>query len=277
MPELPEVETIRNGLSPILVGQRITQIVVRERRLRFLVPEKFSSIASGTIIKNIRRAGKYLLFDDQDSKGGIVIHLGMSGTLRVITKQATLPKLHAHDHIVFLTNDNHTLIYNDPRRFGQVLWVPDYESALFLNAIGIEPLTRTCNGSKLFQILQKHSTNIKNVLMNSRNIAGIGNIYANEVLFRARIHPNTLANLISKEKYCVLSKAIKKTLRDAIRLGGSSIQNFVNAHGVLGHFQTKYFVYGRKNLPCRVCQSKIQFFYSRKRATYYCPQCQHMS
>ena len=268
MPELPEVEVTLRGIAPQLAGRRISGVVVREAQLRWRIPDLLS-ILRARAIRALRRRGKYLLVDCGD--GHLILHLGMSGSLRLLPRDTPPGK---HDHFDLLLGDI-MLRLHDPRRFGAVLWVEgDAERHPLLSHLGIEPLTRELSGSRLHALTRGRRTAIKQLLMDGRRIAGIGNIYANESLFRAAIHPATPARRLSRERCARLAAAIKKTLRAAIRAGGSSLRDFVGSDGKPGYFQQRYWVYERTGQPCQRCGTPIRRTLQGQRSSFYCPHCQ---
>jgi len=268
MPELPEVEVTRRGLASQLAGRTISGVAVREPRLRWPVPREVLALA-GRTVRAITRRGKYLLLDCGD--GHLILHLGMSGSLRVLPPGTPAGK---HDHFDLLLGDR-ILRLRDPRRFGAVLWTSGRLDAHPLLAhLGVEPLSRSLNPLRLHALTRGHRTAIKQFLMDGRRIVGVGNIYASESLFRAGIHPRTPANRISLEKSKKLAVAVKHTLRAAIRAGGSSLRDFVGADGAAGCFQQRYWVYDRAGEKCRRCGSAIRRFLQGQRSTFYCPSCQ---
>ena len=268
MPELPEVEVTRRGIAPHLAGRRISAVEVREPRLRWPVPQTVRKLA-GRTVRAIRRRGKYLLFDCGD--GHLIVHLGMSGSLRVLPFGTPAQK---HDHFDLVLGDR-LLRLRDPRRFGAVLWTAGEVAAHPLLAhLGVEPLSRRFAPPGLYLLIKGQKISIKQFLMDGRRIVGVGNIYANESLFHAGIHPLTPARRLSLERCAALSRAIKETLRQAIRAGGSSLRDFVGADGHPGEFQTRYWVYDRAGLPCRRCGTPVRRVVQGARATYFCPACQ---
>lgn len=268
MPELPEVEVTRRGITPYITGRVISAAVARERRLRWPVPLAFESL-SGRVVRAVRRRGKYLLFECDG--GHLIVHLGMSGSLRLLP-HGTPPGKHDHVDLVF---GERVLRLRDPRRFGAVLWT---ESPLathpLLAHLGIEPLSRAFDGPALYALAHGHRTAIKQLLMDARRIVGVGNIYASESLFVAGIHPRTPAGRVSRERCAQLAAAIKQTLRKAIRAGGASLRDFVRSDGAPGYFQLRAWVYDRAGLPCRRCGARIRRIVQGQRATFYCPHCQ---
>ena len=268
MPELPEVEVTRRGIAPHVAGRRISAVEVREPRLRWLVPQAVRKLA-GRTVRAVRRRGKYLLFDCGD--GHLIVHLGMSGSLRVLPAGTPPQK---HDHFDLVLGDR-LLRLRDPRRFGAVLWTAQPVGAHPLLAhLGVEPLSREFAPASLYRLSRGQRIAIKQFLMDGRRIVGVGNIYAAESLFRAGIHPLMPARRVSRERCAALSRAIKDTLRAAIRAGGSSLRDFVGADGVAGEFQLRTWVYDRAGLPCRRCGTPIRRLVQGARATYFCPACQ---
>ena len=268
MPELPEVEVTRRGLEPQLAGRVISGVAVREPRLRWPVPKDVHHLA-GRTVRAIHRRGKYLLVDC--GVGHLILHLGMSGSLRVLPAGTPPQK---HDHFDLALGDR-ILRLRDPRRFGAVLWTSaDIDTHPLLVHLGIEPLSRALHPARLHQLTRAHRTGIKPFLMDGRRIVGVGNIYANESLFLAGIHPRTSARKLSLERCTKLAAAIKHTLRAAIRAGGSTLRDFVGADGNAGYFQQRYWVYDRAGQPCRRCGNVIRKIQQGQRSTYYCPCCQ---
>jgi formamidopyrimidine-DNA glycosylase len=268
MPELPEVEVTRRGLAPQLTGRTISGVSVREPRLRWPVPRDVLGLA-GRTVKTIRRRGKYLLVDCGD--GHLILHLGMSGSLRVLPRGTPPQK---HDHFDLVLGDR-VLRLRDPRRFGAVLWTPgDADAHPLLAHLGIEPLSRSLTPARLHALTRGNRIAIKNFLMDGRRIVGVGNIYASESLFRAGINPRKAARRLTAAECRKLAKSIKETLQAAIRAGGSTLRDFVGADGGSGYAQQRHFVYDREGLPCRRCGTPIKRLVQGARATYFCPACQ---
>ena len=268
MPELPEVEVTRRGLAPQLTGRRISGVSVREARLRWPVPRDVLALA-GRTVGTIRRRGKYLLVDVGD--GHLILHLGMSGSLRVLPPDTPAGK---HDHFDLLLGDR-LLRLRDPRRFGAVLWAQgDVDAHPLLAHLGIEPLSRALTPARLHALTRGNRIAIKNFLMDGRRIVGVGNIYASEALFRAGINPRKRAGRLTVSENSRLSKAIKVTLQAAIRAGGSSLRDFVGTSGESGYAQQRHYVYDRAGKTCRRCRTPIRKLTQGQRSTYYCPTCQ---
>lgn len=268
MPELPEVEVTCRGLAPLIEGRTISGVTVREPRLRWPVPRIVSSLV-GRKVRGIRRRAKYLLLDCGD--GHLIMHLGMSGSLRVTPPGTPAGK---HDHFDLAFGDR-VLRLRDPRRFGAVLWTDaPLDGHPLLAHLGIEPLSRAFDGKRLYAMTRAHRAPIKLFLMDARRIVGVGNIYASESLFRAGIDPRTPARRLSAERCERLAAAIKHTLRRAIRAGGSSLRDFVGADGREGYFQNRSQVYDREGEACRLCGTPVRRLVQGQRSTFFCPGCQ---
>ncbi len=271
MPELPEVETTLRGLAPHLTGQQVHDVVIRNPQLRWPIPRKLPVSLQRRTIREVRRRGKYLLigFDH----GTLILHLGMSGTLRIHPAGTPAEK---HDHFDLVMGNGRLLRLHDPRRFGAVLWHEgDVAQHPLLAALGPEPLQTEFDGEYLYGATRKRTAAVKQVIMDSHVVVGVGNIYANEALFRAGIRPQLAAGRLSRERCGRLVDAIREVLRAAIRKGGSSLRDYVDSSGKQGYFQQHYFVYGRAGEPCRRCGTIIKHMRQGQRSTFYCPQCQH--
>lgn len=269
MPELPEVETICRGIAPYLIGHVIQDVIVRDSRLRWPVLSTLRDILAGQRIQNVSRRAKYLLIHLH--KGTLLIHLGMSGSLRLSPLSTAAEK---HDHIDFII-DPGCLRYRDPRRFGAVLWHSDpIEHHPLLAHLGPEPLDDTFNGNILYQLGSRRNTRIKQFIMDSHVVAGIGNIYANEALFYAAIHPERRTSCMTAQDYSRLATTLQSVLQRAIEAGGSTLKDFVDARGKPGYFQQSYQVYDRAKLPCYRCATPIEKIRQGQRSSYYCPSCQ---
>lgn len=270
MPELPEVETTRRGLSPHLQGRRIAAIVIRDRRLRWPIPRDLPKKAVGCTVRSVERRGKYLLVDC--ASGWMILHLGMSGSLRVLPRETPPGK---HDHFDLVLDSGMAVRLTDPRRFGAVLWqARDPHSHPLLANLGPEPLEQDFHAAALHTRLRGRSTAIKTAIMDSRIVVGVGNIYASESLFRAAINPKTAAGRVSLQRCERLVAAIRETLAAAIEAGGSTLRDFVSADGNAGYFQQTYYVYSRNGQPCRICGNAVKLLRQGQRATFYCPSCQ---
>jgi formamidopyrimidine-DNA glycosylase len=269
MPELPEVETTRLGIQLAIEHHDITAVRIHNARLRWPVPTELSQLV-GQRIETIHRRGKYLIFST--AKGYMLLHLGMSGSLRLA--KASEP-LRRHDHVEFDSDSGWTLRFHDPRRFGCVLWFTHApEEHPLLATLGPEPLTDDFSGHYLFQHSRGRSAPIKSFLMDSHVVVGVGNIYANEALFHAGIHPLRAAGRISEARYEQLAIAIRQILDKAITQGGTTLRDFVNSRGEPGYFQQELDVYGRSGLPCHHCLTVLKEVRLSGRSTVYCPQCQ---
>lgn len=270
MPELPEIETIKQGLTPLVEGKKITKIHVSNPNLRWKVPEDIGMRCEKKIIHQLSRRSKYLLVKLSDNEH-IIIHLGMSGSLTYHDDQ---PKPRKHDHIT-ITLDQGYILYNDPRRFGCVLYHQGHISKhRLLTSIGPEPTDPTLNPEHLYQKLKTSHRLIKVALMDAHIIPGIGNIYANEALFRANIHPEQRCNDLHRDQFIRLQQQAIITLKDAIAQGGTTLKDFLSADGKPGYFQQSLNVYGRESQPCFICNTRIKMTRTAARATYFCPKCQ---
>jgi formamidopyrimidine-DNA glycosylase len=269
MPELPEVETTRRGLEPRLQGKTLQAVKVRDGRLRWPVPRNINALLTGAKLLSIKRRGKYLLFDF--GKIFQIVHLGMSGSLRFVHKDEP-PAV--HDHVEWFFSGNEILRLRDPRRFGAVLLTSDPASHSLLAHLGPEPLTTDFDGKYLHSACRSRRTSIKNLIMDSRVVVGVGNIYASESLFRAGIRPSRAAGRLNKAECGRLAAAIKVTLQNAVNAGGSSLRDYVSTDGELGYFQLHTKVYDREGLPCKVCGTPIKKLKTGQRSTFYCPACQ---
>ncbi|RMH15402.1 MAG: bifunctional DNA-formamidopyrimidine glycosylase/DNA-(apurinic or apyrimidinic site) lyase [Gammaproteobacteria bacterium] len=268
MPELPEVETTRRGLEPWVSGKKITRITIRQASLRWSVPEKKIQLLRGQVIHRVSRRAKYLLF--HADPGVLLIHLGMSGSLRILeTHQPPQP----HDH-VDIHFGNLCLRYRDPRRFGAILWATDPQHHPLLEPLGPEPLSEQFDGAFLFRRSRKRKVAVKNFIMNSRIVVGVGNIYASEALFMAGIDPRRPAGRISLKRYMKLAGAIRQVLTSAIEAGGTTLRDFVGSSGNPGYFSQELNVYGREGQPCPRCGGAIQKTIIGQRSTFFCRMCQ---
>ncbi len=286
MPELPEVETTRSGLTPHVVGATIVDVVVRNRNLRWPIPEL--PVRGRTILGLTRRA-KYLLMDC--GNGTLILHLGMSGSLRILPvgTPATLPARGmsgvspqlrcdppaTHDHFDLILDNGKLMRLRDPRRFGAVLWhTGDIHTHPLLASLGPEPLEEGFDARYLHQALRGRSVSIKQALMDNHIVVGVGNIYANESLFRSGIKPQLAAGKVSLPRCARLVTEIRATLAAAIAKGGSTLRDFVHSDGSSGYFQQEYFAYGRAHEPCRICGTPIKQIKQGQRSSFYCGVCQ---
>lgn len=283
MPELPEVETTRRGLLP-LVGNTVKSVTIRHRTLRWPIPQQLIDLLPNQKLLTLTRRAKYILCEfgtespsdkiisNQNAGGVLLLHLGMSG--RICLLDANYPP-EKHDHFDIEFHDGQVLRLRDPRRFGAVLWIDNKNNDhVLLNSLGPEPLEDDFNAKYLHKTLATKSLAIKNAIMDGHVVVGVGNIYASESLFRARIHPETPAKKLSLAKCDILAKEIKSTLNDALEVGGSSLRDFFGTDGNPGYFQQAYFVYARTGEPCKVCSSPIKCIRLGQRSTFYCEQCQ---
>jgi len=270
MPELPEVETTRRGIAPHVVGRRIVALQVYDRRLRWPVPANLEECVRDRTIDGIDRRSKYLLF--RLAADTLLVHLGMTGSLRYHRRP---PVRRKHDHVDIVLDDGSCLRYHDPRRFGAILWLPGQgaDHAL-LRDLGPEPFEAAFDADYLWRETRRRKAAIKLALMDNHLVVGVGNIYANESLFRAGIRPGLPANKLSKARAGRLIAEVRNVLTDAIAKGGSTLRDYVDANGDPGYFQLDYFVYGRKGAPCRVCGHPLKSTRHGQRATFYCAHCQ---
>jgi formamidopyrimidine-DNA glycosylase len=270
MPELPEVETTRRGLAPHVVGRRIVALTVHEPRLRWRVPDDLPARLAGQRIIGTGRRAKYLLIGLES--GTLIVHLGMSGTLRVLP--ADSPGI-AHDHYDLLLDSGNTLRFNDPRRFGSLHYTTgDPHRHPLLAHLAPEPFDPQFDADYLWRITRRRRASIKQVLMNSRLVVGVGNIYASESLFRSRIRPRRRAQSLSREETKRLAKAVRAVLSMAIKVGGTTLRDYVGADGEPGYFRQKLYVYERAGKACRVCGTIVRQLTQQGRSTYYCSSCQ---
>jgi formamidopyrimidine-DNA glycosylase len=288
MPELPEVETVRRGLAPALEGRRLISVAVRRKGLRVPFPKDFAARLTGKRVKSLRRRAKYLLAE-LDGGETLVIHLGMSGRMAVYAKGKTgrlgqyvyqvAPDdagTGKHDHVVFETDAPARIVFTDPRRFGLMTLVATDtldEDTLF-EGLGVEPLSNHFHADYLAGVLKGKKTPVKSALLDQRVIAGLGNIYVAEALFRAGISPKRLAGKVRAADIAPLAEAIKQVLTDAIAAGGSTLRDHRTADGNLGYFQHHFRVYDREGEPCPVCGTPIKRIVQAGRSTFYCPKCQ---
>ncbi|HCD6623083.1 TPA: bifunctional DNA-formamidopyrimidine glycosylase/DNA-(apurinic or apyrimidinic site) lyase [Pseudomonas aeruginosa] len=269
MPELPEVETTRRGIAPYLEGQRVERVIVRERRLRWPIPEDLDVRLSGQRIVSVERRAKYLLLGAE--AGTLISHLGMSGSLRLVESGTPASR---HEHVDIELASGMALRYTDPRRFGAMLWsLAPLEHELLRN-LGPEPLTDAFAGQRLFELSRGRSMAVKPFIMDNAVVVGVGNIYASEALFAAGIDPRKPARSISKARYLRLAEEIKRILAIAIERGGTTLRDFVGGDGQPGYFQQELFVYGRGGEFCKVCGSTLREIRLGQRASVYCPRCQ---
>jgi formamidopyrimidine-DNA glycosylase len=270
MPELPEVETTLRGIAPHLTGQVVADVLIRHAQLRWPIPLNLPKLLRGQTVRSLQRRAKYLLI--QFDHGTLIMHLGMSGSLRILTATTTPDK---HDHFDLVLENGVVLRLRDPRRFGAVLWHEgDVSIHPLLTKLGPEPLLPNFNGEHLYRATRKRSAAIKLVIMDSHVVVGVGNIYANEALFRAGIKPQLAAGKLSRVRCEKLANEIRSTLTESIKLGGSSLRDYVDSDGKQGYFQQHYWVYGRTNESCKNCGVPIKLIKQGQRSSFYCPVCQ---
>jgi len=268
MPELPEVEVSRMGISPHLVGQTIQTLTFRSPKLRWDIPLELKRL-EGEVIRSISRRAKYLLIETD--KGTAIVHLGMSGSLRVLDAEFPADK---HDHVDLKLTNGKVLRYNDPRRFGAWLYSPVGESHVVLEGSGPEPLTGDFNAEYIEEKAKARKIAVKQFIMDNKVVVGVGNIYANEALFSSRIHPLRPANKLNSGEWCLLTSNIKQVLATAIEQGGTTLKDFAQADGKPGYFAQELQVYGKAGEACPSCGEMIEEQKIGQRNTFFCPQCQ---
>lgn len=270
MPELPEVETTRRGIEPHILKQDIRDVIVRQSQLRWPVPGNLAELLRGSVIQSVGRRAKYLLV--RTASGTLIIHLGMSGSLRLVSTDVAVG---AHDHIDICLSSGKVLRYTDPRRFGAFLWsMQDPMEHKLLRDLGPEPLAEEFNGDLLYRLSRGRSASVKQFIMDGHIVVGVGNIYANEALYMAGIHPKRAAKRVSLARYRQLASAIKTVLGDAIAQGGTTLRDFVGGDGKPGYFKQKLNVYGRGGESCNQCGSCLSEIRQGQRSTVYCRHCQ---
>lgn len=270
MPELPEVETTKRGIAPHIEGRTVCRVIIRQPQLRWPVPQELPSWIEGNRIVRVERRGKYLLL--RFNHGTAIWHLGMSGSLRIANPRTEPGK---HDHVEWTFGDDLALRYNDPRRFGCLLWTSQPpEQHKLLCALGPEPLTDAFDGTYLYQKSRECNQAVKTWLMNSKIVVGVGNIYANEALYASGIHPLKLATRLTRPKCHILAEHVKRILSSAIERGGTTLRDFVGGDGKPGYFAQQLNVYGRGGEPCNGCAKPLTEKRLGQRTTVYCIACQ---
>lgn len=270
MPELPEVETTRRGIAPFLTGHAVTRVLLRRRDLRWPVPRALTSNLPGQRIDSVERRAKYLLL--HTGAGSALLHLGMSGSLRIV--DATVP-LRKHDHYDIVLDSGQALRFNDPRRFGCLLWQQPGKVHPLLRDLGPEPLGDAFDGDWLWAASRGRRIAVKPFLMDQSIVVGVGNIYASEALFAAGVHPKRAAGAVSRMRYARIAAGIRRILEYAIVRGGTTLRDFIAPDGAPGHFERELMVYGRAGEPCRTCGTPIRAQVIGQRMSYWCPRCQH--
>ena len=272
MPELPEVETVMRGLSARMTGKQIASIELRRSNLRFPLPPALSLQTAGTRITHMERISKYIIIH-LDTGDRLLWHLGMTGRFSFHDTRDYKPA--PHDHIIIHLTDGQSVVYNDARRFGIAdFWPHDVSFHKLLSATGVDPFSKRLTGAWLFNALSSRRQSMKAVLMDQRIIAGLGNIYVSEALFRAGIDPQRSATTLTRQQATALLRAIRAVLSEAIKAGGSTLRDYVQADGSLGYFQHVFRVYGREEKPCRSCGTPIRRIVQQGRSTFFCPECQ---
>ena len=269
MPELPEVETTRAGLAPHLEGRRVRSVLLRRPDLRWPIPPEIGERLPGQRIAAVRRRAKYLLFDTDT--GSALLHLGMSGSLRVVPAKTPVRE---HDHVDLVLDSGRVLRFNDPRRFGCLLWQPPGETHELLRGLGPEPLSEAFDGDYLFERSRGRSAPVKSFLMDQKVVVGVGNIYAAEALFAAGISPLRAAGKVSRERCVLLADAVKRILAHAIARGGTTLRDFIAPDGAPGYFEQELAAYGRGGEPCPRCGRPLKQAMIGQRASVWCGHCQ---
>jgi len=269
MPELPEVEITARGLKPLIINQSIANVGIYRPKLRWEIPKHLSLTLKNQIVQNVKRRAKYLLVNFEH--GALILHLGMSGSIRVVPTELPLKK---HEHFELTFDNNTSLRFDDPRRFGAVLWQNKGETLPLFELLGPEPLSDNFTTDYLFQRSRGRTQNIKTFIMNGFVVVGVGNIYASESLFLARISPKIIAGKISLKRYQTLVQSIKSILAEAIEKGGTTLKDFSDVDGKPGYFSQELSVYGCVDKPCVRCSGTIKKITQNQRATYYCSKCQ---
>ena len=271
MPELPEVETTLRGIAPHLQSAQVQEVIVRNAQLRWPVPSSLPGLLRGCEILDLQRRAKYLLIAFEH--GTLILHLGMSGSLRILP-HGTPPE--KHDYFDLILNNGKLMRLRDPRRFGAVLWHEgDIRKHPLLATLGPEPLSAAFDADYLYRATRTRGIAIKLALMDNHMVVGVGNIYANEALFRAGIRPQLAAKKLSRARCAALVQTVQEVLRAAIEKGGSTLRDFIHSDGSSGYFQQHYFVYGRANEACLQCGTPVRIIKQGQRSTFYCPHCQH--
>lgn len=269
MPELPEVETSRRGIAPYVVGQEVVAVTLRRKQLRWPIPAAIKQTLPGLTIDELSRRAKYLLFATR--QGTMLLHLGMSGSLRILKVGTPAGK---HDHVDIEFANGRILRFNDPRRFGSLLWTTDVSKHRLLAHLGPEPLQDDFSGDYLWRRARGRKVAIKQFIMNANIVVGVGNIYASEALYRAGISPKRQAQRVSRARADILAIVIKEVLAEAITAGGTTLKDFLNSDGEPGYFKQDLQVYDREATPCYECGQSIVRIVQGQRATYYCKHCQ---
>lgn len=269
MPELPEVETTRAGLAPHVEGRRVTGVTLRRPDLRWPIPDDVSRLLPGQRVDTVRRRAKYLLLET--AAGSALLHLGMSGRLRVLPPETPLE---LHDHVDIALDSGRVLRFNDPRRFGCLLWQPPGTVHPLLAGLGPEPLSDTFDADYLYRLSRGRRAPVKVFLMDQAVVVGVGNIYAAEALFAAGISPLRAAGRVSRERYGRLVEAVKAVLQHAIARGGTTLRDFLSPDGAPGYFEQELSTYGRAGAPCIRCTRPLRHVQLGQRATVWCPHCQ---
>lgn len=270
MPELPEVETVTNGIRPYLEGQTISDLKILSPKLRYIIPKHLKRDSLNSKIASVKRKAKYILISLSNGNL-IIIHLGMTGKLLIDPAEAS-----KHDHLIIQLKNGTNLRYNDVRKFGMIdlIHKSELDNYKFFKKLGLEPLEKEFNLSAFKEILRRRNKSIKSTIMDANIIVGVGNIYANEALFNSKIHPERIASSLREDEVKTLRLEIIKVLKTAIKAGGSTLKDFANEKGQSGYFQFDFKVYGKAGEPCIKCKSHIERIKQNGRSSFLCPQCQ---
>ena len=269
MPELPEVETTLKAIKSF-EKKILNSVSIHNPNLRWLVDNDINKKIAGKKVRQIFRRAKYLIFDFNDCQ--LIVHLGMSGTLRIMNKGDNFYKKHDHAELIFSKSK---LIYNDPRRFGSIHVTEKYTEHFLIKNLGPEPLSKNFSADYLYKAVQCSKTNIKNFIMNQKNVVGIGNIYASEILFRSELDPRRVSNTVTKSECDHITRNSKIVLKEAIKVGGTTLKDFFSAEGSAGYFKIQLNVYDRENKKCVNCKELITRVIQNQRASYFCKNCQN--
>ncbi|MGH8155185.1 MAG: bifunctional DNA-formamidopyrimidine glycosylase/DNA-(apurinic or apyrimidinic site) lyase [Rhodanobacteraceae bacterium] len=269
MPELPEVETTKRGIAPFLTDHVVTRVLLRRKDLRWPIPRALTTRLPGQRIEAVERRAKYLLLHTR--AGSALLHLGMSGSLRIVEPEVPLRR---HDHYDLVLDSGKALRFNDPRRFGCLLWQPPGQVHPLLRHLGPEPLGEAFDGDWLWAASRGRSAAVKSFLMDQSIVVGVGNIYANEALFAAGVHPRRAAGAVSRARHARIAAEICHVLEYAITRGGTTLRDFLAPDGAPGYFEQELMVYGRAGEPCKVCGTPIRSAAIGQRMSYWCPHCQ---
>lgn len=279
MPELPEVETTKSGIEPYILNQTFKEIIIRQEQLRWKIPSNLNNLLKSHEILAIERRAKYILIHTDHQQGCLLIHLGMSGSLKILSPKH-MSSAQKHDHVDFIFNNEYVMRYTDPRRFGAILWInlPNPLEHKLLKHLGPEPLDNNFSCKYLIEKIKAKSSSIKQTIMDNKIVVGVGNIYANEALFLSHIRPDRPASSLATNEIKSLIKNIKLVLKQAIKQGGTTLKDFKNPENKPGYFKQQLFVYGKKNQPCARCNNAkylLSEIRQNNRSSVFCMNCQY--